>query len=115
MKLTHGLRVIHRDLGFLAVGITLVYGISGVILNHLGQNNPAFHTEAKTIQLPVNLSESELSAVWNADRKLPSLKRIRPMNENRLRVFLDGGMGVYNSSTLIGILIPIVFGIIMLR
>ena len=99
MKLVHGLRVIHRDLGFLLVGITLIYGISGIILNHLGQNNPAFHTEAKTIQLPVNLSENELSAVWNADKKLPTLKRIRPIDDNRLRLFLEGGIGIYNSST----------------
>jgi len=107
MKLTRWLRIIHRDLGFFLVGMTLVYGISGILLNHLGQNNPAFHTESKTIQLPVNLSETELSATWNMGnnlptimgKKLPTLKNVRRIDENRIRLFLDGGTGIYFSST----------------
>jgi len=107
MKLSRWLRVIHRDLGFFLVGMTLVYGISGILLNHLGQKNPAFHTESRTIQLPVNLSETELSAAWNmgnilpvkVGKNLPTLKTVRRIDENRIRLFLDGGTGIYNSST----------------
>jgi len=98
MKLSRVLRIVHRDLGFLVVGITLIYGISGIILNHLSGSDPAFRTEMKTIQLPANLSETELDALWRADNQLPSLKRIMRMDENRLRLFLDGGIGVYHST-----------------
>lgn len=34
-------RFLHRELGFLAVGMTLVYAISGVAVNHLGDWNPS--------------------------------------------------------------------------
>ena len=98
MKFIRILRVIHRDLGFLVVGITLVYAISGIILNHLSGSDPAFHTETKTIQLPVNLTETELSASWIADNKLPPLKRIMRIDEGSLRVFLEGGIGIYHAS-----------------
>ena len=98
MKWTRILRVIHRDLGFFVVGLTLVYGISGIILNHLGKNDPAFRTEAATIQLSANLTDAELSAVWMEDKKLPPLKRIMPIDEVHSRLFLEGGTGVYNSS-----------------
>ena len=98
MKIVRYLRVIHRDLGFFVVGITLVYGISGIILNHLSGKNPAFRTEAKTIQLPANLTDAELSDVWRADKNLPALKRIMPIDENQSRLFLDGGIGVYHSA-----------------
>ena len=98
MKLTRLLRVIHRDLGFLVAGITLVYAISGIILNHLGGKDPAFRNETKTVQFPANLTENELSAAWVADNRLPDLKRILRIDESRLRLFLDGGIGVYNVS-----------------
>jgi hypothetical protein len=92
------LRIIHRDLGFFVVGITLVYGISGILLNHLGKNDPAFRTEAKTIQLQANLTEPELLEIWRTDNNLPPLKRIMRIDENRSRLFIEGGQGVYNST-----------------
>jgi len=98
MKLTRLIRIIHRDLGFFVVGMTLVYAISGILLNHLGGKDPAFHTETKTIQLPDNLTEAELSALWQSDKELPTLKRIFRIDDERSRVFLDGGIGVYHAA-----------------
>ena len=98
MKLVRLLRIIHRDLGFLVVGITLVYGISGIILNHLGTSYPAFRTEKRTIHVSPHLTETELSDIWVADDQLPALKQILRLDENRLRLFLDAGTGVYNST-----------------
>jgi len=98
MKITRALRIIHRDLGFFVVGITLVYAISGIIINHLGTKDPAFRTESKTIQKPVNLNETELSNLWHSDKNLPQLNRIIRADENHLRLFLKGGIGVYNST-----------------
>ena len=98
MKLIRFLRVIHRDLGYFVVGITLIYAISGIILNHLSGSDPAFHTESKTVQLSANLTDNELSAIWSADKNRPPLKRILRMDEHRLRLFLEGGVGVYDAS-----------------
>ncbi|MDR2802481.1 MAG: PepSY-associated TM helix domain-containing protein [Prevotellaceae bacterium] len=98
MNFTRSLRAIHRDLGFLVVGISLVYGISGIFLNHLGEKDPAFRTEEKTLQLSAHLSETELSTAWSADKNRPPLKRILRIDEDHLQLFLNGGTGVYNSA-----------------
>jgi len=98
MNITRVIRVIHRDLGFLMVGISLVYGISGILLNHLKGKDPAIRTEAKTVQFPANLSESELLAAWQADKSLPAVNTVKRIEAGRSRLFLDGGLGVYDSS-----------------
>jgi len=99
MKLTRLLRVIHRDLGFFVVGMTLVYGISGILLNHIsGTKDPAFHTEEKTVQLPANLTENELRAAWEENGELPPLKRIVRINDEHTRLFIESGVAVYNSA-----------------
>ena len=96
MKFTRLLRIIHRDLGFFVVGITLIYGISGIILNHLGTSDPAYRIEKGTVQLSANLNETELEAVWLASSDLPPLKRIFRIDDDRLRLFLESGTGEYN-------------------
>lgn len=98
MKITRWLRVIHRDLGFLVVGISLVYGISGILLNHINGNDPAFRTEAGSLQLSSGLTQPELEKTWNAQKNLPPLKKILRIDETHFRLMLDGGVGVYSSS-----------------
>lgn len=37
--------ILHRDIGYLCVGLTLVYVISGIAVNHMGDWNPSFSVE----------------------------------------------------------------------
>lgn len=96
---TRIIRVIHRDLGFLMVGISFVYGISGILLNHMDGKDPAFKTEQNTIQMEAQLTKEELAIRWSDQKNLPVIKRILPIDENHLRIMLEGGVGVYNSQT----------------
>jgi uncharacterized protein len=38
------LRALHRDLGYLTVGLTIIYAVSGLAINHIGQWDPNFTT-----------------------------------------------------------------------
>ncbi|MDR2473502.1 MAG: PepSY-associated TM helix domain-containing protein [Tannerella sp.] len=97
MIITRWLRIIHRDLGFLMVGISLVYGISGIYLNHLhGSNDPAFRTEEKMLTLPAAMTVGELEVDWSARTDVPKLKKIMPVDNAHYRLMLDGGIGVYS-------------------
>jgi hypothetical protein len=98
MKITRWLRIIHRDLGFLVVGVSLVYGLSGIYLNHINGKDPAYRTEAGSVQLPLNLSGEALAEAWKAQQNLPPLKKVMPVDELHFRLMLDGGIGVYNSA-----------------
>lgn len=97
-KIKKWLRIIHRDLGFLMVGISLVYAISGIILNHMKDSNPAYKTVEATLNLDKNLSTEDLTKVWNNTEDLPTLKLVREGNKSH-QVLLDGGVGIYNIET----------------
>jgi len=45
MNWRHWNNALHRDIGFLCIGLTLVYAISGVAVNHISQWNPSYRVE----------------------------------------------------------------------
>lgn len=96
---TRLLRVVHRDLGFLMVGVCLVYGISGMFLNHMNGKDPAFKTVEAQVELPTGMDVEELTGYWRDHSELPALKRVMSVDEHHHRVMLEGGIGVYNRST----------------
>ncbi len=93
------LKVLHRDLGYLAVGLCLVYGISGILLNHLEGNDPAFKKEEKELTIATSLSSQEsIKEVWATQKELPKLKKVLRVDEEHFQLLLDGGIGVYNKN-----------------
>jgi len=91
------LRVIHRDLGFLMVGICFVYGISGILLNHMNGKDPAYKTEEFSLQLDKNLSAEDLKVIWNDRQDVPKLNRVLPIDDTHIRLLYSGGTGVYDT------------------
>lgn len=43
--------VLHRDIGYLAVGLTLVYGVSGLAVNHRADWNPSYREQRTTLHI----------------------------------------------------------------
>lgn len=98
-KLLKKLRSWHRDLGFLMVGVCLVYAISGILLNHMGEKDPAFKTEERSLQLGPGLSGESLMAYWNGRKDLPAATKVLPVDEDHSRLLLEGGIGIYDRRT----------------
>src|SRR5262245_65253752 len=49
------LRAIHRDIGYLAVGFTVIYALSGIAMNHIDDWDPNFHaTEISRTIAPIS-------------------------------------------------------------
>ncbi len=93
-------RALHRDLGYLFIGLTLIYGLSGVavILRHLDIN--VVYEEQKSVQqIPANLSKEKLTTYWKAhEAELPKLAKIKSMEDTYfLRV--KGGKASYEKAT----------------
>ena len=57
------LRAIHRDVGYLVVGLTFVYALSGIAINHLGSWDPNFKTITKSSKLEAPFPEDEAALV----------------------------------------------------
>jgi len=51
------LRAIHRDIGYLAVGFTIIYALSGLAINHLADWDPNFKTYSRESHIPVIASD----------------------------------------------------------
>lgn len=69
---------LHRDLGYFAVGLTLVYALSGLAVNHMADWNPNYRKGAKAYQiapLDPQLSEDELARQALAQLKVDEKPR----------------------------------------
>jgi hypothetical protein len=93
------MRIIHRDLGYLMVGVCLVYGISGVLMNHLNGKDPAYRIEQKNFLLSGNLSKDEFVALWKERKDVPEINKISDSGNGQYRLMLRGGSGVYDPQT----------------
>ncbi|HWO11458.1 MAG TPA: hypothetical protein VNN80_18315 [Polyangiaceae bacterium] len=57
-------RAIHRDVGYFSVGLTVIYAVSGLAVNHIADWEPNFTSVTRTHQLPLPLpTEDEQVAV----------------------------------------------------
>lgn len=53
--------IIHRDLGYLCFGLTIVYAISGIAVNHIDIWNPSYTIERSQTRLLQPISGQQLS------------------------------------------------------
>ncbi|MCM2255765.1 MAG: hypothetical protein NDJ94_08855 [Vicinamibacteria bacterium] len=85
--------VLHRDLGYLAVGLTLAYAISGVAVNHRHQWNPSWKLDVETRTFaPIPVSDKEtMTAALVAALALPGPPKasFRPAPE-KVELFYEG-------------------------
>jgi hypothetical protein len=60
------LRAFHRDIGYFAVGLTIVYATSGLAVNHLKDWDPNFKQVNRTHQLALPLPSNDDAAAKSA-------------------------------------------------
>lgn len=61
------LRGLHRDVGYLAVGLTLVYAVSGIAVNHIATWDPSFEQFTRTITVaPATLTGDDQAIAQRA-------------------------------------------------
>ena len=91
-KVQRWFRNLHRDIGYLAVGITLVYALSGFFLSHKNIFSAA-KTEKIAIEFPENLQGVDFINLWNTNTsvKVNHYKE----SDNQIKLFLEGGIGYY--------------------
>lgn len=58
MNWRHLNNVLHRDIGYLAVGLSIVYGVSGLAVNHRADWNPSYRVQKTTTRIdPIAATE----------------------------------------------------------
>ncbi|ABE56403.1 conserved hypothetical protein [Shewanella denitrificans OS217] len=89
------LRLLHRDIGYLCIGMTLVYAISGIAVNHIEDWNPNYHVSVSHKQLPElkgSASENEIQAHLLAHFAIEGKLRTGYWaSQNHYKLFLKDG------------------------
>lgn len=97
-RLLRGLRVLHRDLGFFTVGVCIIYGVSGFLLNHMDGKDPAYHSRQGETVIEKGLPPETLGRVWTEALALPPVKKVTLEGAGIWRVRCEGGMGRYDAA-----------------
>lgn len=104
MKLRRWNRIIHRDLGYIFFGMSVIYGLSGIALNHLNDWNPdyiirIYETVLEDVPAPGAVSRNEaVSLVDQLKGDYQYRSHFFP-RENYLKIFLKQGSATINLDT----------------
>lgn len=87
---------LHRDLGYLCVGLTLIYAVSGIAVNHFSHGfNPSYDVE-KTSAIITPLGQAKQPDMVYVQQVLAELneigrfKNVALLSPENMRVFVEG-------------------------
>lgn len=87
-------RSLHRDFGYLVIGFTLVFAVSGIALNHVRDWNPNYQVERieREIVLASTLPETDLNKALLAAFPIDdAIKASYWESRQRYKLFFEGG------------------------
>ena len=111
MRLRRLNNAVHRDLGYLLAGTTILYAISGLALNHVDDWNPNFVIKRQDVKTPIPTDIAKVTQEWvlgvlkplgEHDRyrshDFPTPEKVKIyLDEGSVFVDLKTGKGIYES------------------
>jgi len=97
-------RILHRDIGYFFFGMSIIYGISGIALNHIDDWDPSYSIRNEKSVIDPSIIKSGLTRE-DAIKILEGLqvsgryKNHYYPSGNILKIFVDGGSVTLNSFT----------------
>jgi hypothetical protein len=95
-------RALHRDIGYLTVGFTLIFSISGIAVNHIQDWNANYNITKVVSAIPPIDTQSEEEMVQHVLKYISSSAPIKSSfrpNANELTIFFDGNTLSYDTRT----------------
>lgn len=94
MKWRRWLRAIHRDIGYVLTGLTVIYSISGIAVNHADDWNPNYIIEKKITNLKLDnkdlsSTQSLVDAILNKTGDGEKLKNSFRPDSNTIKIFTE--------------------------
>ena len=104
MKLSKLNRITHRDLGYLIAGLTIIYAISGIALNHKHNWNPnyIFDNRAFTTNIPISresFNDDVAKQILRTIQVDQNFKTYYFPTGNKVTIFIEGGLVQINALT----------------
>jgi uncharacterized protein len=97
-------RVTHRDIGYLITGMTIIYALSGIALNHKHDWNPNYIVDSYEFTTGLDLSRENFNdntakEILNSIPDKPVYKTFHYPTGNVVNIFIDGGFVQVNAKT----------------
>jgi hypothetical protein len=100
MNIRKTLRSLHRDFGYFVVGITFIYTVSGIALNHRQDWNPHYLLISEELTLPVSgqveFSKNEINEFLKKFEFDPVYKKHFVTKSGDIKVFVEEGTVIYS-------------------
>jgi uncharacterized protein len=89
-------RVLHRDLGYFFFGMTIIYGVSGIVLNHRSGDGDASvirRSQSFTMVAPINKEKVNKDYILQllTDLEEPGFKQFYFPSDQEVMIYLKGG------------------------
>ena len=86
--------IFHRDLGYLAVGLTIIYSVSGIAVNHVADWNPSYKIDNQTFQIDVSSlqvppSDSDVNQIMFLSGITGEIVSTFMPRPDQIRIFLE--------------------------
>lgn len=87
---------LHRDIGFLCIGLTLLYAVSGVAVNHITHDfNPSYkivkeETAVSPVPAETNPDMELVSRILDELGETGSFKNVAMLSPDLMRIFVEG-------------------------
>jgi len=109
MKLRKLNRIIHRDLGYIFFGLTIIYALSGIALNHLNNWNPNYIIHSKEFKINnkynlTNIDKQIAVDITNEIAPNEGFKNFYYPSKEVLKIFIKNGNIIINTNTRIALL-----------
>ncbi len=100
---------IHRDIGYFFFGMTVIYGLSGIALNHIDDWDPSYIINRKEVVFEsgpsmASLSKADLLGLLKEAGVHDAYKKHYYPEPGMLKVFLEGGSVMIDIARGVGIL-----------
>lgn len=102
LKIRKWLRILHRDIGYLGIGLTVIFAVSGIAVNHIHDWNPNYSIEQSTTQvenIPSTNNEDIVKHVLNELEITQKPEGWHRTSPNHLQIFLEGNTVDVNLET----------------
>ena len=104
MKVRKLNRIIHRDFGFFFFGMTIIYALSGIAINHRDDWNPNYIVDSQSAQIesPIikkNVTEEFALNVLDEFGEREAFKKYFFPRKNKMKIFIHGGSVLIDMKT----------------
>ncbi len=94
-KWRYWFRVIHRDVGYFLFGMTIIYGISGIALNHINDFDPSYQKIKKSLTIDTSKykldKDEDILKIVDVFNESESYKKHKIKGNGSVKVYLEKG------------------------